>query len=245
MSVVSIIIPTFNSEKTVKAALDSVLYQSFQDWECIIIDGASKDNTLSIIQEYCERDHRFRYISETDHGIYDAFNKGWKMSRSEWVYYLGSDDSLTVDGMRIIIPELDSAYAIVTGDVYLHRNDGTVRTLRTNGFCGCHQGFLMQRLIIDRMGGFDEQYHIIADYDLMARTKQAGYKSKNVRVMLANFSVGGASQKLSSQWEVMKERYHIDRINKTQKCPLLFSLSSFLVMVLSNVYRSLKSGFKR
>ena len=89
---VSIIIATYNSEKTLRRALDSVLNQTYQDWECIVVDGASKDNTIEIVKEYVSKDTRFRYVSEPDHGIYDAFNKGWKMAKGEWVMYLGSDD---------------------------------------------------------------------------------------------------------------------------------------------------------
>ena len=61
---VSIIIATYNSGKTLRRALDSVLNQSYQDWECIVVDGASKDNTIGIVKEYVSKDARFRYISE-------------------------------------------------------------------------------------------------------------------------------------------------------------------------------------
>ena len=75
MPTVSIIIATFNAEKTLKIALNSVLNQTFQDWECVIIDGMSKDGTMRIVKEYASKDARFRYISEADKGIFDAFNK--------------------------------------------------------------------------------------------------------------------------------------------------------------------------
>lgn len=75
---VSIVIATYNSKKTLRRALDSVKNQSYQDWECVIVDGASKDGTVEIIKEYKNKDFRFRYISEPDNGIYDAFNKDGK-----------------------------------------------------------------------------------------------------------------------------------------------------------------------
>ena len=78
---VSIIIATFNAGKTLKVALTSVLNQTFQSWECVIVDGGSKDNTVEIIREYELKDNRFRHISEPDNGIYDAFNKGWRMAK--------------------------------------------------------------------------------------------------------------------------------------------------------------------
>lgn len=78
MNAISIIIATFNAAKTLRKALDSVLNQTYKDWECIIVDGASKDNTISIVKEYVQKDTRFRYISEPDKGIFDAYNKDGK-----------------------------------------------------------------------------------------------------------------------------------------------------------------------
>lgn len=243
MSIISIIIPTYNSGKTVRTALESVYSQTFQDWECIVVDGASRDNTLDIVKEYCEKDNRFRYISEKDHGIYDAFNKGWKLAKSPWVHYLGSDDSLTKEGMDGVASELDDSYTIVTGDVYLHRVDGTIREQQYNGYFGCHQGVVMLRKAIEKLGGFDEQYHIMADYDLMVRNFRAGNKVKNVRAVLANFSVGGESQKLSSQWKKMLERYKINKVNKMKTYPLLSSLTVFVRHSLINLYRGIKKTY--
>lgn len=238
---VSIIIATYNSGKSVRAALESVHNQTFQDWECIVVDGASKDDTLGIVKEYCNKDNRFRYISERDHGIYDAFNKGWRMAKGEWVHYLGSDDTLTKDGMEGVASELDEQYSIVTGDVYLHRVDGTIRKQQYNGYFGCHQGVLMQRRVIEALNGFDEQYGIMADYDLMVRNYKAGNKVKNARSFIATFNVGGESQKLSSQWKKMMERY---RINKKHKMKLFPFLSSFIVLVRHSIINSYRR-FKR
>ena len=119
---VSIIIATYNSEKTLRRALDSVLNQSYQDWECIVVDGASKDNTIEIVKEYVSKDSRFRYMSEPDHGIYDAFNKGWKMAKGEWVMYLGSDDEYTMDGIKVLMENSDGA-DVVYGNVILKYSD--------------------------------------------------------------------------------------------------------------------------
>lgn len=245
MSQISIIIPTFNSSRTVRAALESVYVQTFQDWECVVVDGASKDDTLDIVKEYCEKDNRFRYISEKDHGIYDAFNKGWKLAKSPWVHYLGSDDTLTKEGMSLLVPELDVEYAIVTGDVNLIRVDGTTRVLQSEGFTGCHQGVLMQRNVIEKLGGFDENYRILADYDLIVRTSKAGYKAKNVRAVIANFSVGGESQKLSTQWKKMLEGYEINKKNKVKRFPFLYSLYTWALRSCIIIYRTILKKTKK
>lgn len=166
---VSIIIATYNSEKTLKRALDSVLNQSFQDWECIVVDGASKDGTIDIVKEFVSKDSRFRYVSEPDKGIYDAFNKGWKMAKAEWVMYLGSDDEYLRDGIAQLVYKIDDN-DIVYGDVVLKYNNGKEKLQKSKDYnvlkdmvmpC-CHQALVMRRNAIAEMGGFDESFKIIA-----------------------------------------------------------------------------------
>lgn len=92
----SIITATFNSEKTLERTIISVLNQSFIDFEFLIIDGNSKDTTVEIVKKYVpifnEKGIVFKYISEPDKGIYDAWNKGVNLSRGKWISFLGSDD---------------------------------------------------------------------------------------------------------------------------------------------------------
>ena len=90
----SIIIPTFNAGKTLSFCLDSVLIQSFQDFEILIIDAVSSDNTMSIVEEYAAANTAITWISEKDKGIYDAMNKSISLAKGEWLYFLGSDDKL-------------------------------------------------------------------------------------------------------------------------------------------------------
>ena len=93
---VSVITATWNSGKTLRTTLDSVLNQSYPDIEHIIVDGGSTDNTMEIIREYEPRyNGRLRYISEPDKGLYDAMNKGIRMATGEVVGILNSDDFYT------------------------------------------------------------------------------------------------------------------------------------------------------
>lgn len=202
MSMVSIIIATYNSEKTLKRALDSVLNQSYQDWECIVVDGASKDNTIGIVKEYVKKDSRFRYISEPDHGIYDAFNKGWKMAKGEWVMYLGSDDEYTMDGIKALMENSDGA-DVVYGAVYLSYPNGKQKFQQSYDskclFKGrfmpcCHQSLMMKRRIIENLGGFDESYKILADKELVIRTLVSHYHFARINEAVSIFSIGGISQ---------------------------------------------------
>ena len=90
---ISVITATFNSGKTLRDTIESVLRQTYRDIEYIIVDGASRDDTLDIIREYEPRfGGRMRWISEPDRGIYDAMNKGIGMATGAVVGLLNSDD---------------------------------------------------------------------------------------------------------------------------------------------------------
>lgn len=196
---VSIIIATYNSEKTLRRAMNSVLNQDYQDWECIVVDGASKDGTIGIVKEFVAKDPRFRYISEPDKGIYDAFNKGWKMAKGEWIMYLGSDDEYTKDGIKALM-ENSAGADVVYGDVILRYLNGRVKVQKaskvdfygTSAFC-CHQAVVMKTDVVKKMQGFDEAYKLLADWELLRRCGQTGHVYKYVDSSIAYFSVGGAS----------------------------------------------------
>lgn len=238
---VSIIIATFNSEKTLKKALDSVKNQEFDDWECIIVDGGSKDNTLNIVKEFSDIDSRFRYISEPDRGIYDAFNKGWKMANGIWVLYLGSDDFLFRDGLKKLI-EFSTNTDIVYGDCELRFENGR-KKIRGNyplsyiDHClpACHQSFIMKKRIIEELNGFDLEYKIYGDFDLIQRAYIKKFKFKSIDSIICSFYVGGAStDNLSAQ----KERYKIMKKNKLCKYPL------YRIIIIMSIYILLKIKHK-
>jgi glycosyltransferase involved in cell wall biosynthesis len=88
----SIIIPTFNSGKTLSASLRSILSQTFTDYEILLVDGASTDDTLDLAKSF--NDKRIKIYSKPDEGAYDAMNKGVKAAQGEWLYFLGSDDKM-------------------------------------------------------------------------------------------------------------------------------------------------------
>ena len=217
----TIVIASFNSGKTISKALRSVSEQSFQNWECLIVDGNSSDNTIEIVKEFANRDSRFHFISEPDSGIYDAFNKGWRKAKGEWIYYLGSDDYLTHDGLEKLMNEVCED-AILSGDVQLIEDGKPSIVVRAAmPHFGNHQGMVMRKSVIESMNGFDENYKIIADYDLMVRIVNAGYQVKIVHVVVANFVMGGTSQSWNNMLVYLRERYRINKKYKAVKYPLL------------------------
>src|SRR5687767_5868627 len=91
---ISIIIPTYNSGQVIDSALASVASQSLSNYEVIVVDGLSTDETLQIAQKYLDQGLKIIVVSEKDSGIYDAMNKGLKIATGRWIYFLGSDDTL-------------------------------------------------------------------------------------------------------------------------------------------------------
>lgn len=223
----SIIIATFNADKIVKQALDSVLEQTFQKWECIIVDGASKDNTVNIVKEYAQKDSRFKYISEPDNGIFDAFNKGWKIAKGEWIYYLGADDFLQKDAFKKIPFDKLSNYDVIYGDIQVVFANGDIQyrhpyhpnTLQYKMFA-CHQSILVKRCMLEKMNGFNIAYSTSADFDLMQRIYLNTGVFKYVNVCIASFAYTGVSSKYS--FKTHYDHYIICKTNKSNKCPLFY-----------------------
>lgn len=236
---ISIVIATYNASKTLRRALDSVLSQKFQDWECIVIDGASRDETVSIVEEFEKKDARIRHISEPDNGIYDAFNKGWRLACGVWVYYLGSDDFLTQDSFSNIalLDTLVDEGTYLSGNVVYHSTIGRERILK-----GSHQGVLMKRKMLEKLGGFDEQYRILADKDLLLRANLLGFKKITIDSTLAHFSSGGASSNIKNIVALNMERYSIDKKNPNLKFPILRSVKYFFVTILASLYVKIKTS---
>lgn len=206
---ISIIVATYNSDKTLKETLQSIHSQLFQDWECIVVDGKSKDRTIEIVEEFEKIDLRFRHISEPDNGIYDAFNKGWRLAKGEWIYYLGSSDLLLPEGLEKLMSTNHRDAAIISGHVYAKMIDGVLKPGYSVDFTGSHQAKLTRRSVIEEFRGFDERFKLIADEDLIWKIKDAGYKLDIVDVFVAVFMMGGASSRFSSLFTFAKEYYCI------------------------------------
>jgi len=115
----SIIIATYNSANTLAEAIQSVLQQTLKDFELIIIDGKSSDGTLEIIKSY-EKEITY-WISEKDKGVYDAWNKGIKIAKGEWICFLGSDDIMlptTIEKYNdFIITNIDRRFEFISSKI--------------------------------------------------------------------------------------------------------------------------------
>lgn len=179
---VSIITVCFNSGKTIRDTIESVLSQSYTDIEYIIIDGASKDNTLDIIGEYGTR--ITKVISGPDKGIYDAMNKGIAVATGEIVGILNSDDFYEAsDTIAYVVDQFTQSPAndVIYGDVVFCKEDDTcaiTRTYRAShfkawklrfGWMPPHPATFVKRTAYHRVGEYSTRYKISADYEMFVR----------------------------------------------------------------------------
>lgn len=216
MEKISIIIATYNASKTLRTALNSVWKQTFSDWECIIVDGGSKDGTVNIIKSFSDKDARYRWISEPDEGVYNAFNKGWKMAKGEWIYYLGADDEILPNTFTSLFGQEIENSSIIYGNFFtLFR--GKVELIRSYNdpsffrkYNTSHQAVIMRKKIIEELNGFDERYKICADYDILVRAYLRKYIFKYVDINFAIFTIGGISSN-----SLGTECWNIRRRNRT------------------------------
>lgn len=181
---VSIITVTYNSAKTISNTLESLLLQSYKNIEYILIDGASKDDTVDVIKKYEPLfNGKMKWISEPDKGIYDAMNKGINMSTGDIVGILNSDDFLTTPFVveKLINSFKSSSIDAVYGDVHFVNPRNLKKTVRYYsskyfkpwqfrfGFMPAHPSFYCRRSCYEKFGVYELNYKIAADYDLLIR----------------------------------------------------------------------------
>lgn len=198
---VSIITPCFNSEKTIHKTLESMLKQTYTNYEYIIIDGKSTDKTLEIIEKYRPQfGNKLKVFSEPDEGIYDAMNKGIAKSTGDIIGIVNSDDFYCEDAIENMVNEIpDEKYFILYGFqrcitkgqedkvvIYNHRN--LDRQMITHPTC-----FVSKDTYKD-FGMYSLEYRSSADYEFMLRIFHNGkVKFKPVYKIISNFESGGMS----------------------------------------------------
>lgn len=197
---ISIITVCKNSEKTIENTIKSVLNQTYKNFEYIIVDGASSDNTLKIIQSYVDKFDQFgvtlKHISKPDNGIYDAMNRGIKMARGDWISFLGSDDSYVHTALETYSKYLDVNFDLVYSDVEIigkkimkgYWNWNTFRRKMTIP----HVGAMHNMRYFQEMGLYNAHYKVAGDYELLLRAKK-NLKTQRIEQILLKMSPNGIS----------------------------------------------------
>ena len=187
---ISIITVCYNSESTIKETFESVLKQTYSNYQYIVVDGKSQDNTVNIIREYQEKFNakgiEFEYTSEKDNGLFDAMNKGVKKATGDIVGIINSDDVIHDDKTfeKIVKKFVDDKCDAVYSDLYLM--DETMskpnrifiagKKSYKIGWYPPHPTLYLKKEIYDKYGTYNPKYKIAADYDFMVRIMKQNIK---------------------------------------------------------------------
>lgn len=201
----SIIIPTYNSGSTLTIALESIVLQSYQNFEVLIIDGESNDNTKEIVSQFQKQIPRLYFLSEKDKGIYDAMNKGIDLAKGDWLFFMGSDDSFYDASVleKVALAIQNSKAKVLYGNVKISGDTGWAvngqvydgpfdvhKLLKQNI---CHQAiFYDTKFIKGKVGYFNLAYKKSSDWDFNLRC-WAQQPFEFVDLIIANFIAGGFS----------------------------------------------------
>lgn len=215
---VTVITVVYNRENTIEQCLLSVLEQTYENIEYIIVDGASTDGTLDIIRKYeAVVDY---YISEPDSGIYNAMNKGLSLATGSYIMFLNADDWYRKDAVELLLSNALASNADVTyadanivapvGLVYKRLNSWLHDGLYTRGAPLRHETMLVKADIYNKFGQYDESYYIIADYDFMVTLYDGCCSFSHVQQPLLYFRNNGISS-------VDYEKRQADRVHLFRK----------------------------
>lgn len=220
MPKISIITPTYNSGNTIHGTIEALLGQTFSDFEYIVIDGVSKDNTLDKIKTYIPRFEAkgvvVRIISEPDKGVYDAMNKGIALAEGELVGITNSDDwyennALEVMWDKFTNGKVNKANSMIYGIERVWKDDRIFNVQRRGASFLSesvlpHSTFFVSKAVYDRFGAFDLSIRVLADYDFICRCASQGVDMEEVDVVISNFRLGGIS---SSYFDFYSDFYKI------------------------------------
>ena len=225
---ISIIIPTYDSEKNIKNNLNSIKNQSYNNYELVIIDNCSNDKTLDIIKSY--RFPKIKIISEKDHGIYDAINKGIDAASGDVISILHSDDYYYDNNVLLNVVKnfnLEKCDLIYSDLIYVKKSNHKkiLRYWKSNkfkngkflkGWSPPHPTFIVKRNIYNRFGKYILKYGNSADIELMYRYLQI-YKInyKYINQILIVMQYGGKSN--NKLLNIVDQNFQIFKILKIEK----------------------------
>lgn len=225
----TIITASFNSKRTIAETIDSILNQSYTNFEYLIVDGSSNDHTINIVKsfenDFRQKAIRYKWISEPDLGIYDAWNKALKFVDGEWVIFIGSDDILLKNSLSSyadFINNGDLEYKFISSKAELISKNGSyIRTIGNpfnidkikRHMSIVHSGAIHHATLFHDFGNFSLNFGIVADYEFVLRISEKvkfGFLDKTT----IKFRIGGVtfnSLKPIKQTLFLKNRYFPNR----------------------------------
>lgn len=239
MPLITIVTVCYNVEDTIVETMKTILEQDYPAIEYIVIDGGSSDRTLEKIRQYAslflQHNISFRYISEPDHGIYDAMNKGIRMAEGEWINFMNSGDGFyRKDVLSTVFSQpIGKEEKVVYGNTVLRLAFGEVEMLpkpidyMRKKMAFCHQSVFVRTELM-KGSLFNLSYRFAADYDFFYHYYKRGGAFKYINRAISYFeSEEGTSSR--NRLKVNKEYACIQGIDKTVKWKIKFAFKVFRV----------------
>lgn len=239
----TIITVCFNIKNEIERTCKSIVNQTWQDFEWIVVDGGSTDGTVDILKKYTDRINIL--ISEPDKGIYNAMNKGIKLAHGKWLNFMNGGDCLAYDDVLEKVFKYTHYSSILQGkeERYSHKNkldhifslDVQIDKfffLRTSL---AHQSMFFQKKLFDIYGLYDENYQYCADTEKNLQLISSGVSVELLPFVVSRFWLTGISQNNKS---LQKRRYEHNKFNKKY-----FSLEELNRFINSNKYTTIYKLF--
>lgn len=247
----SIITVCFNAEDAIASTIESVLNQSYPAFEYLIIDGNSKDNTVSIAesfnQKFTDKGILFKVISEPDTGIYNAMNKGLKRVTGDFISFLNAGDTYLSDALsKVNAFYNESPFELTYGSLnYINPNgEITVKTSKIDKYLITsrhwnHPSMFLVRDIYQQYG-FDERFRTYADFHLYTKLRKTDIKIRVIPEIITNFRADGVSTDVSFKKVLARagEKYSIYRDNHYSR---LYWFESYGWEIIKSLYFRIKS----
>lgn len=240
---ITILTICYNSEDTIEQTIRSVAVQDYPNKEYIVIDGASTDGTMSIVNRY--KQYIDFCLSEPDKGISDAFNKGITHSTGELIVCLNSDDYLLPNVLFKVATHYDEQTDIFCGNLILldkHTNNKYILHPSTDYPVmpffrkPAHQGAFIRKSLYEKIGGYDIKIHYAMDLDFLMRATRHGARFQHLDFEIAVFSLGGATSE-----SILKKRkeylYIIQKNGGSWLQAQVFYIFLFITQTLKNLLK--------
>lgn len=226
----TVITVCFNAKDDLRKTLDSVLEQTYNDMEYLVVDGGSKDGTIDLLKEYDilfkNKGQKFQYVSEKDKGTYDAMNKGALIARGTWINYMNAGDTFfdKESLCHFFAHSIDNETGVVFGNTYqvFDFGGGVAKYkdyLKDNPVMPfCHQSCFVRTSLMQKYL-FDMSYRIVADHDLFYRLYSDGVKYQYMDEVVARYN-GQYGLSATHPLLLRKEGLRIHHINEKWYYPL-------------------------
>lgn len=233
---ISVITVSYNQGRFIEDNILSVLNQNYDNFEHIIIDACSKDNTLDILKKY----KHLNWVSEPDNGQSDGLNKGFRKATGDLIVWLNSDDAMC-DGAFAVLNDFfinNPDKYVVTGNQIVIKGDGSIdhripadtfsyeQLLNTRRYSVMQNSTVWRREIFNSVGYLDETFHYNMDYELFLRIAEK-FISYKIDVDIAKFRIWEESKTTTAQIKFLKEKWRAKRLHHAR----IFSEGNFFLLL--------------